>query len=200
MINPEFAVRPERAEDEQALRELAEATFGPGRFARTAYRVREGAAVAEELSLTAWCGDELAGAIRFTAIRIGARSGALLLGPLMTGAKWAGKGCGRALIEQGLKLARKRGAALVLLVGDVPYYDRFGFRLVPPGQITLPGPVDPARLLAVELKTGALQDYEGQVEGERDGSSNTKNALAPFAEPGERQSAEQQGQCDDTGK
>ena len=98
MTNPEFTLRPERAEDEPALRELAEAIFGPGRFARTPYRVREGAAVAGELSVTAWCGDELAGSIRFTAIRIGAAGGALLLGPLMIGAKWAGKGCGRALM------------------------------------------------------------------------------------------------------
>ena len=171
MTNPEFTLRPERAEDEPALRELAEAIFGPGRFARTPYRVREGAAVAGELSVTAWCGDELAGSIRFTAIRIGAAGGALLLGPLMIGAKWAGKGCGRALIEQGLTLARERGTALVLLVGDVPYYERFGFRRVPPGRITLPGPVDPERLLAVELKPGALRDYEGPVQGERDGSS-----------------------------
>ncbi len=168
---PEFTLRRERAEDEPALRELAEATFGPGRFARTAYRVREGAAVVQELSLTAWCGDELTGLIRFSAIRIGARSGALLLGPLMIGAKWAGKGCGGALIEGGLALARKRGSPLVLLVGDVPYYERFGFHRVPPGQITLPGPVDLERLLALELKPGALRDYEGRVQGERDGSS-----------------------------
>jgi len=162
---PEFTLRPERAEDEPALRELVEAAFGPGRFARTAYRVREGAGVARELSLTAWCGDELAGSIRFTAISIGARPGALLLGPLMTGAKWAGKGCGRALIEQGLKLARNRGSPLVLLVGDLPYYESFGFQRVPPRQITLPGPVDPERLLALELQPGTLKDYEGQVDG-----------------------------------
>ena len=79
MTDPDFTLRPERAEDEPALKELAEATFGPGRFARTAYRVREGAAVAGELSLTAWCGDELAGSIRFSAICIGAAGGALLV-------------------------------------------------------------------------------------------------------------------------
>lgn len=170
MTNPEFNLRPERAVDEPALRELAAAAFGPGRFARTAYRVREGAAAAEELALTAWCGDDLAGSIRFTAIRIGEAGGALFLGPLMIGAKWAGKGCGGALVEQGLALARKRGSPLVLLVGDIPYYQRFGFQRVPPGRIALPGPVDPERLLAVELKPGALQDYEGRVQGERDGS------------------------------
>lgn len=166
MTNPEFAVRPERAEDIQALKKLAEETFGPGRFARTAHRVRERAPVAADLSLTAWCEDELAGSIRFTAIRVGARSGALLLGPLMVAVQWAGKGCGRVLIAEGLGLARERGCALVLLVGDLPYYKRFGFAGVSPGQITLPGPVDPARILAAELAPGALRDYEGQVAGE----------------------------------
>ena len=165
MSSPEFAVRPERIEDTRALRELAEETFGPGRFARTAHRVRERAPVAGDLSLTAWCDGELAGSIRFSVICVGAQSRALLLGPLMVGAKWAGKGCGQALIEEGLKRAREDGYALVLLVGDLPYYERFGFARVPAGQIALPGPVDPARLLGVELVAGALQDYEGPVTG-----------------------------------
>ncbi|HDL16854.1 MAG TPA: N-acetyltransferase [Rhizobiales bacterium] len=165
MTDPEFALRPERAEDIRPLRKLAEETFGPGRFVRTAHRVREGAPVAADLSLTAWREDKLAGSIRFSAIRVGARSGALLLGPLMVAPRWAGKGCGRALIAEGLELARARGYVLVLLVGDLPYYERFGFVRVPPGQITLPGPVDPARVLAAELAPGALRDYEGPVTG-----------------------------------
>jgi predicted N-acetyltransferase YhbS len=166
MTNSEFMVRPERKEDVQALSDLAARAFGPGRFARTAHRVRESTAVVEGLSHTAWVGEDLAGSIRFAAIQIGERSGALLLGPLMVAPKWAGKGCGRALIENGLELAKAQGYALVLLVGDLPYYERFGFKRVLPGQITLPGPVDPARLLSVDLKPGALQDCEGQVGGE----------------------------------
>lgn len=163
MTFPEIVVRPERPGDSQALRELAGAAFGPGRFARTAHRVREAAPVAPGLALTAWSGDELAGSIRFSAIRVGARSGALLLGPLMVAAQWAGKGCGRVLITEGLARARGGGYELVLLVGDLPYYERFGFARVPPGQITLPGPVDPARLLAAELVEGAFQEFEGLV-------------------------------------
>ena len=89
MTNPEFTLRPERAEDEPALRELAEAIFGPGRFARTPYRVREGAAVAGELSGTAGCGVELAGSVRCTPIRSGAPGGARLSVPLLRGATWA---------------------------------------------------------------------------------------------------------------
>ncbi len=167
MTDPEFLVRPERTEDAEILKDLAARAFGPGRFARTAHRVRESAAVVEGLSHTAWLGEDLAGSIRFAAIHIGERSGALLLGPLMVEPKWAGKGCGRALIENGLELAKTQGFALVLLVGDLPYYERFGFQRVPPGQITLPGPVDPARLLGVELIPETLKEFEGLVQGER---------------------------------
>lgn len=166
MTDPKFLVRPERTEDVQLLEHLAARAFGPGRFARTAHRVRERARVAEELSHIAWLGKDLAGSIRFAAIHIGERSGAVLLGPLMVEAKWAGKGCGRALIENGLELAKAQGYALVLLVGDLPYYERFGFQRVPVGQILLPGPVDPARLLGVELIPDALKEFEGLVRGE----------------------------------
>lgn len=167
MTNPDFLVRAERVEDVQALNDLAARAFGPGRFARTAHRVRESAGVVEGLSHTAWVGEELAGSIRFAAIRIGECSNALLLGPLMVEPKWAGKGCGRVLIEKGLGLARTQGYALVLLVGDLPYYECFGFQRVPPGQILLPGPVDPERLLGAELIPGALKDFAGMVQGKR---------------------------------
>ena len=79
----------------------------------------------------------------------------------------AGKGFGAALVKEGLERAKREGFGLVLLVGDMPYYGRFGFTPIPPGRITLPGPVDPARLLAVELVPGALQDAAGQVKGDR---------------------------------
>ena len=72
---------------------------------------------------------------------------------------------GRALVEEGLKRARAEGFALVLLVGDMPYYGRFGFAPVSPGEVTLPGPVDPARLLALELVPGALAGASGSVKG-----------------------------------
>ncbi len=165
MTEPRFTVRPERAEDIQVLKNLAGRSFGPGRFARTAHRVRESARPVDALSLTAWSGDELAGSIRFTAVTIGGRPGALLLGPLMVDGRWAGQGCGRALIARGLDLAREAGYELVLLVGDLPYYERAAFQRVASEQITLPGPVDFARLLAAELKPGALNDFKGLVRG-----------------------------------
>lgn len=121
------------------------------------------------LSLTAWTDDGLAGAIRFTAVSIDGKRGALLLGPLMVDERWAGKGCGRALIGEGFRRVREAGFALVLLVGDLPYYERFGFTRIPPGQITMPGPVDPNRLLGVEVVPGALEGFKGEVRGSRVG-------------------------------
>ena len=165
MSSSSFAIRLETDGDACVLSELSAQAFGPGRFARSAYRVREGVSPVRALSLCAVLDERLVGGIRFTAIRIGEGEGGLLLGPLVVDPAEAGKGFGRALIEEGLTRAKAEGFRLVLLVGDMPYYGRFGFQPVPPGQITLPGPVDPARLLAVELVPGALQGAAGQVKG-----------------------------------
>lgn len=167
MSHPVFTLRPERATDSNAIESLAERSFGPGRFARTAHRIREQGQPAAGLSLAACAEDRLIGSIRFTPLAIGGKNGALLLGPLMVEDQWAGKGCGRALVREGLELAGERGYALVILVGDEPYYGQFGFAKIPSGQIMLPGPVDPHRLLALPLKEGALEEYSGSVIAER---------------------------------
>lgn len=165
MSSSNFVIRLETDGDARILSELSAQAFGPGRFARSAYRVREGIAPVGMLCLCGVLGERLVGGIRFTAIRIGERESALLLGPLVVDPVETGKGFGRALVEEGLARARGEGFGLVLLVGDMPYYGRFGFQPVPPGQITLPGPVDPARLLALELSPGALRDAVGPVKG-----------------------------------
>lgn len=165
MSSSNFAIRPETDGDACILAELSAQAFGPGRFARSAYRVREGVPPVQALSLCAVIDERLLGGIRFTAIRIGDAEGGLLLGPLVVDPAVAGKGFGKALVAEGLMRAKAEGFSLVLLVGDMPYYARFGFEPVPPGQIVLPGPVDPARLLALELLPGALQAAAGPVKG-----------------------------------
>lgn len=142
--------------------------FGPGRFARTAYRVREemgaGAEISRFCRLAVMDGHIIA-ALRMSEIVIGSTPGALLLGPLVVAPAYAGQGYGRGLVTEALEAARASGIRLVVLVGDEPYYGRFGFRPVKPGTITFPGPVNPARILAAELVPGTLADYRGMISG-----------------------------------
>lgn len=164
MTSPtELTIRPVREDDLPAVFALHKAAFGPGRYARTAFRVREGTPLISPHCRAGILGKDLVAALRFTKITIGGAPGALLLGPVAIAPAVAGKGYGRAVIARALDEAREAGVRLVVLVGDVPYYARFGFVPVPPGQITLPGPVNPARLLALELEPGALAGYRGAV-------------------------------------
>ena len=164
MSSSSLHIRLETNGDGEALSRLSAEAFGPGRFARSAYRVREGIAPVAALCLAASLDGRLVGGVRFTAIKIGTEERAVLLGPLVVDPAVKGNGYGRALVEEGLARAKAEGFGLVLLVGDMPYYGRFGFAPVPLGQITLPGPVDPARLLALELVPGALIGATGQVK------------------------------------
>ncbi len=165
MDDSNLDIRLEQLSDEPALSALSAQAFGPGRFARSAYRIREGIPPIAPLCLTAWREGALVGGIRFTAIAVGGTEGGLLLGPLVVDPTHSGQGIGRALIAAGLEGAKTQGFAFVLLVGDMPYYGRFGFAPVPPGQMSLPGPVDLARVLALEIKPGALGEMRGSVNG-----------------------------------
>jgi predicted N-acetyltransferase YhbS len=158
-----FYIQPENENDELLLSDLSAQAFGPGRFARTAYRVREGVAPIASLSLAGWLDGGLVGGIRFTAVTVGSEERALLLGPLVVHPAHKGNGYGQALAREAIARARAQGFRLVVLVGDMPYYGRLGFLPVPPGQITLPGPVDPNRLLALELQPGSLAGASGLV-------------------------------------
>jgi predicted N-acetyltransferase YhbS len=167
MNSSNLQIRLEQAIDEPVLSALSAQAFGPGRFARSAYRIREGIPPVASLCFTALLDARLVGGIRFTAIEIGGQRGALLLGPLVVDPAHVGQGIGKALIETGLARASEQGFALVLLVGDMPYYCRFGFKPAPLGQITFPGPVEPARLLEHELVPLALGGMQGAVQGVR---------------------------------
>jgi predicted N-acetyltransferase YhbS len=158
-----ITIRPAQPPDLPAIVDLHDRVFGPGALTRTAYRVREGTPALSPFCLVATQGDRLIASVRFTAVAVGGREGALLLGPLAVDPAFAGQGWGRQLVADGLAAARGAGLALVLLVGDEPYYGKLGFRLVGPGRITLPGPVDPRRLLAAELKPGALDTMTGTI-------------------------------------
>ncbi len=162
---PAVVTRPATPDDFPAIIALQSRAFGPGRFARTAYRVREGTPDVSPFCRVAMAGDRLVAAVRMTPITVDGQAGALMLGPLAVDPPEAGRGYGRRLVAEALAAAKASGEALVLLIGDMAYYARLGFGPVPPGQIRLPGPVDPARMLAAELEPGALQIYRGVVAG-----------------------------------
>lgn len=158
---------PETADLDEAIEKLGADAFGPGRFARAAFRLREGVAADPQLSFVAMHEDafgneKLAGSVRLTRILIGGRP-ALVLGPLVVPPEMKSIGIGRELMNRALLEARKLGHELVILVGDHPYYSRFGFERVPAGRITLPGPADPLRTLYFELVEGALSRFEGKA-------------------------------------
>jgi len=162
MTDPAFSILPETADDALAIERLYERTFGPGRFAKSAYRLRERMAHRPELSFTARIGTLLVGSVRLTPVRIGATP-ALLLGPLTVEPPFRDRGIGYALIERALAEAKAKGHRLVLLVGDEPYYGKSGFKRIPKGRAAMPGPVDPARLLVRELAGGAFDGVSGAI-------------------------------------
>jgi len=164
---PDVTTRPAQPEDSAEIAALHARAFGPGRFARTAYRVREGTGEVSPFCRVCLIGGEIVAAVRFTPVLIGGNGGALLLGPLAVDPAFANQGHGRGLVAQALEAARSAGITLIVLVGDEPYYGRLGFRRIPWGQITLPGPVDPNRLLAAELAEGALAGFAGVVTAAR---------------------------------
>jgi predicted N-acetyltransferase YhbS len=162
MTDLSLTIMPETAEDALAIERLHERTFGPGRYAKSAYRLRERRGHRLELSFTARIGTLLVGSVRLTAIRIGATP-ALLLGPLTVEPPFRERGIGYALIERALAEAKANGHRLVVLVGDEPYYGKSGFKRIPKGRATMPGPVDPARLLVCELADGAFEGVSGAI-------------------------------------
>jgi predicted N-acetyltransferase YhbS len=162
MNDPSVNIQPETSDDAIAIDRLHERTFGPGRFAKTAYRLRERADHIRELSFTARIGTLLIGSVWLSPIRIGDAK-ALLLGPVTVEPAFRDRGVGQALIDRALKEAAANGHRLVVLVGDEAYYEKCGFKRIPKGRAIMPGPVDPARLLVAELSPGAFDGVSGPI-------------------------------------
>ncbi|MFZ5931851.1 MAG: GNAT family N-acetyltransferase [Pseudomonadota bacterium] len=154
----------ERPVDAGQIEHLLDRAFGPGRFAKTAYRLREGTDFIPELSLVAWEDGVMRGALRYWPVEIGnLRTPALLLGPLAVDPDQRGRGIALRLMELSLAKAAGIGHRIVVLVGDEPYYARVGFSAAATRGLRMPGPVDPARLLAFELVPGALDGVSGLI-------------------------------------
>lgn len=164
LIKPEYLIKPEPAVLAGAVERLYDDVFGPARFHKASYLFREGVAPVRELSWIALEGDRLVGAIRYWPILVGETGHpALLLGPLAIAQDRAGKGIGRALMFKTLDLAAQLGHDLVLLVGDVDYYKRFGFVPATPHGFAMPGESRPDRLQVAPLKDNVLGRIAGEV-------------------------------------
>lgn len=161
-----LSIRPERPVDAEAIERLHERAFGPGRFARTAFRLREGVPPDFDLSFVAFVATLLVGSNRITRAMLGEEE-VLVLGPLTVEPAFEGRGIGAALMDAGIEAARAKDYGLIFLVGDLPYYARFGFKPVPTGQVRMPGPVDPGRFLVLELKEGAFANARGELRAAR---------------------------------
>lgn len=159
---PAWQIEPERPEDAAAVAALNEKSFGPGRFAKSAYRLREGVDPVTSLSFVARHDGILCASIRFWPVMVGMEP-SLLLGPLAVEPALRGKGIGIDLMRHSIEEARKLGAGSIILVGDELYYVRAGFSRIPPGKVRFPGPVDPARVLGLSLKPNTLLTLSGEV-------------------------------------
>jgi predicted N-acetyltransferase YhbS len=155
-----------QAADDVRMQALHAEVFGPGRYARTAFRLREKAAPLLPLSLVAEKDGGLIGAVSMSRIRVGEARG-VLLGPLAVLPHKRDLGIGKALLAKGVAAAFEAGEAFVLLVGDLPYYAPAGFNMVPFGTMAMPGPVDPSRLL-IAINPERPTSPSGAVRGSAD--------------------------------
>ena len=157
-----YRLEEETAEDWWEVEALLDLCFAPGRTALSSYRLRDGVATVRALCHVLRDDDGvLAAAIRYWPVRVGGRD-VLLLGPVAVHPTRQGEGLGGLLIHETLAEARRLGWSRVMLVGDAPYYSRFGFRKLE--GVFMPPPTNPDRVLGLELSPGAWHGVGGQVE------------------------------------
>ncbi len=165
MLPQDVQFLPEQPAHDDAIEDINAEAFGPGRFVKAAYKIREAGPHDRALSFVALRGGEVVASVRMTPIVAG-EGRAMLLGPLAVRPAHKNLGIGRELVAIAARAAGEAGWGAVLLVGDGPYYGPLGFRRVPPGQLVMPRPVDPDRLLAHELTPGAVMALRGEVRHE----------------------------------
>lgn len=156
-------IREEKFADVAAREALLDEAYGAARFAKTSQRLREGRLAADGLSLVATDRGRIVGTVRLWNVAAGPGRAALLLGPLAVNPACRDRGIGSALMRRAIARARLAGHRAVILVGDAPYYGRFGFAAAPTGELWMPGRFDRDRLLALELRPGALAGARGMI-------------------------------------
>jgi predicted N-acetyltransferase YhbS len=156
-------IREERIADVAAREALLDEAYGAARFAKTSERLREGRLPAARLSLVAADRYQLVGTVRLWNVAAGPGCEVLLLGPLAVHPAYRNRGIGTTLMRRAIARARLAGHGAILLVGDASYYGRFGFSAALTSELWMPGRHDRDRLLALELKPGALADARGPI-------------------------------------
>jgi predicted N-acetyltransferase YhbS len=156
-------LREETPFDIEAREGLLDRCFGPARFQKTCERLREGRLPAAGLSLVVEQDGLLIGTVRLWHVTAGPNRPALMLGPVAVDPSRQSLGVGSKLIRTALQRAADLGHGAVLLVGDAPYYERFGFSSDAAADLWLPGPYERSRFLALELRAGALKGAKGLV-------------------------------------
>jgi predicted N-acetyltransferase YhbS len=172
-----FAIRAERASDVVAREALLDACFGDTRHMRTCQCLRDGRAPAEGLALSATARGRLMGTVRLWHVSAGGIP-ALMLGPLAVEASSRKFGAGAALMDHALAAAKARGHRAVILLGDAPYYVRFGFSGEKTSELLLPGPFERDRLLGLELCEGALDGAWGMISATGKPAPKTRTVRA----------------------
>ena len=163
-MNASSMIRLETPADDTAINDLQMTAFGPGARARAAFRVREQAPHDMMLSFVLTDGLDILASVRQTPIAIGKDRG-LLLGPLVVIPPHKNNGFGQTLVRQALQSAQAADEHFVVLVGDAPYYGPLGFDQCIGRAVSMPGPVDPDRLLAAEILPGIVGRLSGAVRG-----------------------------------
>lgn len=164
-VQPVFNVTAQAVADIPAREALLDRAMGPGRKKKSSEKLRRGRRPAEGLAFVARdASGVVVGTVRLWNIRLGEDGApALLLGPLAVDPALKGEGIGSALMQRAIVEAQRLGHRAILLVGDAPYYGRFGFSAARTSRLSMPGPYEPARLLALEMAEGILDGAQGTL-------------------------------------
>jgi len=171
-------IRHERPADVDAREALLDQAFGETRARKASERLREGRLPAEGLAFIAADGKRVVGTARLWNIACESGEAALLLGPVAVAEDYRNRGIGGALVRRALREARRRAHGAVVLVGDAPYYSRFGFSAGKAGALSMPGPFERHRLLVRELKAGALDGARGLLRPMGQMTDSAESAIA----------------------
>jgi len=174
-----ISIRKERPPDVAARDALLDEAFGKFRWRKSSQRLRDGRSPAEGLTFVATEGKRIVGTARLWNTKYGTGEPALLLGPVAVATNCRNRGIGAALVRRAIAAARRLGHRAIVLVGDAPYYSRFGFSAEKTAGLRMPGPFERHRLLALELVPGALDGARGLLRPA--GQTITQPGLAASA-------------------